>query len=117
MSIYDSRKQIQKLIDESSYGLVKGDIYNELSELRIDNDFITEINVNSEKREITFKIKNEAKNKIDNLIEQINEVIKSFIYKNLKNINDEFKNDIESQYCFDKYIFDSGEEILLIIQL
>ena len=116
MDLYNYRKQIQKLYDDSVYGNIKGDIYNELSELRIDNEFIENINLDSTNKRITFKLNNSVTNKdVDDLFEQIQEVIKSFIYKNINCMSDGLKEFIESNLYFDSYFI--NESKIIIVQL
>lgn len=118
MNLYDYRKQIQKLYDNSVYGNIKGDIYKELSELRIDNSFIIDITTDSMSKRVSFKLDNKA---VDtdtaDLIKQIQQVIKSFVIKNTNCMSDELKNFLESNLYFDTYIINSEESKIVMVQL
>ena len=60
MDIYNNRKQIQKIYNESVYGNSKGDIYAELSELRIDNDCIKTIYSDPINKTVTFELEEDT---------------------------------------------------------
>lgn len=115
MNLYDCRKQIQKIYNDSVYGNIKGDIYSELDELRIDNQFIISVSSDSTNKRITFKLEDYVTSSdISNLFEQIKEVIRSFIYKNMF-ISPEMDEFLNSNLYFDSYFIDESK--LVIVQL
>ena len=87
---YEYRKRIQKMYDDSVAGTAKGMIYNELTEIKLDYNFISNTSVNMEKRTVTFEIvSKEGKKYIDDiLIPRIKETIKRFVMKNIQDKND-----------------------------
>jgi hypothetical protein len=117
MNLYDNRKKIQKLYDDSIYSNTKGDIYAELSELRIDNDCVKTINSNTMNKTITFELEdNTSDKKSSKLIDEIKATIKSFIEKNISDQNDEMKEFIESDLCYDSYFINkiNGTKTIII---
>ena len=76
MELYEYRRQIQKIYNESVYGNTKGDIYNELSDLRIDNNFVESIKCNPNMKTITFQLnENVTDRDVSSLLSQIKLVI------------------------------------------
>lgn len=116
MDLYNYRKQIQKLYDESVYGNIKGDIYNELNDLRIDNDFIENISSDITTKRITFKLNDKATDKnVSSLTNQIQDVIRSFVTKNTNCMSDELKEFLNTALYFDSYFI--NESKIVIVQL
>jgi uncharacterized membrane protein len=114
MDIYEYRKLIQKIYNESVYGNTKGDIYKELSDLRIDNNFIENIKCNQSMRTITFQLnENVTDRDVSSLLSQIKLVIKDFVLKNLSENNDNLKEFLESDLCYDSYKLNNN----IIVQL
>ena len=114
MEMYEYRKLIQKIYNESVYGNTKGDIYKELSDLRIDNNFIDNIKCNQSMRTITFQLnENVTDRDVSSLLSQIKIVIKDFILKNISDHNDELKEFLESDLCYDSYKLNNN----VIVQL
>ena len=111
-NFYNHKKTIHKLYNESVYGNIKGDIYNELSELRIDNGYIKSVATEPDKKTVLFTIDNIDYNKTD-LKSQIKEVIRSFISKNISNWDQEFENFINGDLICDFYEMQN----VLIVQL
>ena len=115
MDIYEYRKLIQKIYNESFYGNTKGDIYKELSDLRIDNNFIENIKCNQSMRTITYNLtENITDRDVSSLLSQIKLVIKDFILKNLSSENNnELEEFLESDLCYDSYKLNNN----IIVQL
>lgn len=118
---YEYRKQLQQLYDNSVNGIVKGMIYNELAELKIDYDFIDNTSINIEKKTVTFEIISiENQKYIDNiLIPRINQTIKDFVIKNVKEVNnDELINFLDqNDYYFDIYRIYKDDKCIITVQL
>ena len=117
MDLYSNRKQIQKLYNESLYGNTKGDIYSELSELRIENDYIKSISSNTINKTITFELEdNTSDKKSSKLLDEIKNTIKEFIEKNISEQSDEMKEFIESDLCYDSYFINkvNGSKTIII---
>lgn len=116
MSLYDYRKQIQKLYNEPKSN---GDIYEELSELRIDdeyNKYIKTISTNIINKSITFDLVDSVSDKqSQKLINEIRRVITEFINKNIHDQSDEFKKFVESDLCYDEFILCNDNGIYTII--
>lgn len=116
MDLYNYRKQIQKLYDESVYGNIKGDIYNELNDLRIDNEFIENISSDVTTKRITFKLNDKVtEDNVSSLISQIQNVIKLFVTKNINCMSDGLKEFLDSSLYFDSYFI--NESKIIIVQL
>ena len=119
MNLYDYRKQIQKIYDDSVYGNVKGDIYNELSELRIDNSFIEEVTTNKMNKRVTFKLSIDHKdNNVSELIQQIQSVIKAFVEKNVSCMSDGLRNFLDSNpnlYCDTYSITENNSKLVIFL--
>jgi len=114
MNLYDYRKQIHKIYNESVYGNTKGDIYNELSELRLDNNFIDSVVINNENKTVLYKLtEGFDKDDIQSLLDQVQSVIELFVTKNLPNIDEDMSNFLKSNLTYDHYILNDN----LIIQL
>ena len=114
--IYDYRKQVQKLYIDSAKGLVKGNIYNELAELKLDYEFIADVKTNSSIFSIVFTIKSEKYSKTvrDILIPRIKETIKSFVLKNVQNADDEMVEFLNSDLLFDIYQLHTNDYTIMI---
>lgn len=121
MNLYDFRKQIHKIYNDSVYGNTKGDIYNELAEIRLDNGCIKSISYDSMGKRFSYEmVEGTNINKLDDLLSQIREVIKNFIKKNLSCMSTEMENFLENTYLyFDYYIIKKDENELssIIVQL
>lgn len=119
MNLYDYRKQIQKIYNDSVYGNTKGDIYSELSELRIDNEFIKSIECDSLKKSVTFELEeNTSSKESDSLMSQISETIKQFAIKNLNNISEDMQSFLQSNMHYDSYYLNTNNGAkTVIIQL
>ena len=119
MTLYDYRKQIQKIYNDSVYGNTKGDIYSELSELRIDNDFIKNIECDSLKKSVTFELEeNTSTKQSDSLMSQISETIKQFVIKNLNDISEGMQSFLQSNMHYDSYYLNTNNgSNTVIIQL
>jgi hypothetical protein len=121
MNLYDYRKQIHKIYNDSVYGNTKGDIYSELSEIRLDNDCIKSVSYDQMNKTFTCEmVEGTSINELDNLLSQIREVIKNFIKKNLSCLSTEMEDFLENTYLyFDYYIIKKDENELssIIIQL
>ena len=104
MELYEYRRQIQKIYNDSIYGNTKGDIYNELSDLRIDNNFIESVICNNNMKTITFQLKENVTDRdISSLLSQIKIVIKDFVSKNISDENQELKDFLDTDLCYDSY--------------
>ena len=105
LELYEYRKIIQRIYNESIYGNTKGDIYNELGDLRIDNNFIESIKANQQMRTITFQLKENVSGKdVASLYSQITLVIRDFITKNLSTEEyDNIKTFLDTDLCYDSY--------------
>ena len=117
MNLYTNRKQIQKLYNDSAYSNTKGDIYAELSELRIDNDCVKTISSDMVNKTITFELVDETSDKKSSkLLNEIREVVKSFIEKNISDESEELKEFIESDLCYDSYFINkvNGAKTIII---
>ena len=120
MDLYANRKQIQKIYNDSIYNNIKGDIYAELSELRIDNDCIKSISSNQINKTVTFELEdNISDKKSSKLLDEIKNTIKSFIKKNVSSEqNNEIEEFIESGLCYDSYFINKEDgSKTIIIQL
>lgn len=118
MNLYDFRKRIQSIYNDAIYGNIKGDIYNELSDLRIDNDFIEEINIESQKMTIIYKLNiNTSEKDINNLTLEIRNVIRMFITKNISDIDNDFNNFLNTDMICDFYKLTTQNNIILSVQL
>jgi hypothetical protein len=115
-NMYEYRKQVQKLYIDSTKGLVKGNIYNELNELKLDYDFIDEIKTDSNIFSVTFTIKFEkySKTVYNILISRIKETIKSFVLKNVQNPNNEMIEFLNSNLLFDIYQLNSDSHTIMV---
>ncbi len=115
MELYEYRKKIQKLYTESIYGNTKGDIYNELSDLSIDNNFIVNIKSNTQMRTVMFTLNDNVTDRdVASLLSQIKNVIKDFILKNIsKEENENLIEFLETDLCYDSYILNNN----IIVQL
>ena len=116
MDLYSHRKLIQKLYDDSVYGNIKGDVYKELSELRIDNKYIIEVSEDRIEKRITFKLDSNIDD-LSSLLSQINSVIKAFIEKNMTCMSEGLKEFLSSGLFFDTYIIKEDGFKIVIIQL
>jgi len=117
MSLYDYRKQIQQLYNDSVYGNIKGDIYTELHELTIDNEFIESVSSDTIKKTVTFDLIESATDKdSNNLILQVKDVIRSFVEKNISNISDDMEEFLNSNLCYDCYLLneENGSKVIII---
>jgi uncharacterized membrane protein len=120
MDLYANRKQIQKIYNNSIYDNIKGNIYTELSELRIDNDCIKNVSSNIINKTITFELENGISDKkFSKLIDEIKNTVKSFIKKNISfDQNNEIEELIESGLCYDSYFINKEDgSKTIIIQL
>lgn len=116
MNLYDNRKQIHKIYNDSIYGNTKGDIYTELSELRIDNNFVKSISLNDMNKTITFELEDNTSNKKSSkLMNEIGNVIRSFIEKNISEESNEMKEFLESNLYYDSYFINKDNGIQTII--
>ena len=108
VDIYKYRKIIQKLYNNSVYGEIKGDIYNELCDLRIDNKFIERVSVENDRRTVYFELNEMNSDNILSLQSQIKNVIELFVDKNY-NVDSEMHDFLEAGdgYSFDSYIINN----------
>lgn len=114
MNIYDQKKKIHKIYNDSVYGNIKGDIYKELSDLRIDNDFILQVDTQMLEKRILFKLKDETTEKqLNDLKIQITDIIKTFIENNIDDIDSELREFISGNLLYDSYQFKNN----IMIQL
>ena len=118
---YEYIKRIQKMYDDSVAGTAKGMIYNELTEIKLDYDFISNTSVNMEKRTVTFEIiSKEGQKYVDDiLIPRIKETIKRFVMKNIYDEKDKmFLFLLDSDYYFELYrINDKNDTCIVTVQL
>ena len=104
MDVYEYRRQIQKIYNDSIYGNTKGDIYNELSDLRIDNEFVEGVKCDQKMRTIMFQLsENVTDRDVSSLLSQIKLVIKEFVNKNISDGSKEFEEFLNSDLCYDSY--------------